>query len=363
MRDPVTSKWTYARNPANADPNATPVWTHHIGRNSSVGAVYHPLSWLSLYYNRADNITLPANQDRLPDDGSPGNPLPVAPPKGKGEDFGFAVNLFENKVHARATYYTTTGARQSTTSPSAVRSANVRIIQALFDNRLISQDELTFRTNLGGHGLFDHSSEGVELQTTVNASRNWRLQANYAIVDAVEENLFLEWVAWHGKNVEYLSKFNTAGIVTSAGRTIPEEVDFYLLNLSDFTENDGGTKMGSRRHKVSLFNRYNFSSGWLNGAYIGGGYRYQSKMFTGKDPRDGSAIMAPSFWNADLMAGYTVRGLGKGRRLSFQVNVFNLFDDRDPLITRYQFIGSERFIFRTVPQAPRTWRFTTNFDF
>jgi outer membrane receptor protein involved in Fe transport len=363
MRDPVTNKWTYARNPADAAPSAPAVWTHHIGRNSSLGAVYHPLSWLSLYYNRADNITLPANQDRLPDVGSPGNPLPVAPPKGKGEDFGFALNLFENKVHARATYYTTTGARQSTTSPSAVRSANVRIMQALFDHRLIGQDELTFRTNLGGHGLFDHSSEGLELQTTVNASKNWRLQANYAIIDAVEENLFREWVAWHGKNVAYLSKFNTAGIVTSAGRTIPEEVDFYLLNLADFTENDGGTKMGSRRHKVSLFNRYTFSSGWLNGAYVGGGYRYQSKMFTGKDPRDGSAIMAPSFWNADLMAGYTVRGLGKGRRLSFQVNVFNLFDEREPLITRYQFIGSERFVFRTVPQAPRTWRFTTNFDF
>jgi hypothetical protein len=41
----------------------------------------------------------------------------------------------------------------------------------------------------------------------------------------------------------------------------------------------------------------------------------------------------------------------------------NVFDIRDPLITRYQFIGNERFVFRSVPQAPRTWRFTTNFEF
>jgi iron complex outermembrane recepter protein len=362
-RDPITNKWTYAKNPSEADLNAPAVWTHHIGRNSSLGVVYHPMRWLSLYYNQADNITLPANQDRLPDDGMPGNPLPVAPPKGKGQDFGFALNLFENKVHTRATYYTTKGARQSTTSPSAVRSANVRIIQSLLDNRLISQEEFNFRTNVGGHGLFDHTSEGLELQTTVNASRNWRVQANYAWVDAVEENLFVEWVAWHKQNVQYLSKFNTTGIRTSANRTIPEEVDFYLLNLADFTENDGGTKMGSRRHKVSFFNRYDFRWSWLTGAYVGGGYRYQSKMFTGKDPRDGSAVMAPSFWNADLMAGYAVRGLGKGRRLSLQVNVFNLFDHRDPLITRYQFIGDQKHIFRTVPQAPRNWRFTANFEF
>jgi outer membrane receptor protein involved in Fe transport len=73
--------------------------------------------------------------------------------------------------------------------------------------------------------------------------------------------------------------------------------------------------------------------------------------------------MGPSFWNADLMAGYTVRGLVRNRRLSLQLNLFNLFDEREPLVTRYQFIGQSRFIFRTVPQAPRTWRFTTNFEF
>jgi iron complex outermembrane recepter protein len=363
MRDPVTNKWTHAHNPADAASNAQAQWKHDIGRNSSFGLVYHPKPWLSLYYNQANNITLPSIQTRLPDDGTPGNPLPIAPPKGKGKDFGLALNLFENKLITRATYFETIGARQSTTSPSAVRSANVRIMQALYDNALISQDEFQLRTTTGGHGLFDHASRGVEFQTTANPSRNWRFQANYAYLDAVEENLFREWLAWHKQNVDYLSKFNTTGILTSAGRTIPGEVDFYLENLATFTDNDGGTKMGSRRHKVSFFGRYNLSTGWLNGAYVGGGYRFQSKMFTGNDPRDDSEIWSPAFWRADAVAGYTVRRLGKGRRLSFQLNVMNVFDIRDPLITRYQFIGNERFVFRSVPQAPRTWRFTTNFEF
>ena len=363
MRDPLTKKWTYARNPAQADVAAPPVWTDYVGRNSSLGLVYHPRPWLSLYYNRADNVTIPANQLRLPDDGTPGNPIPVAPPKGEGEDFGLALSLFENRIQARATYSTTAGARQSTTSPTATRLINVRILQALLDNRLITQGEYESRTNVGLHGLFDHKTEGLELQTTINASRHWRAQINYAFVDAVEENLFREWGAWEALNAQYLAKFNTAGIVTSSGRTIPEEVTLYREDLLTFTENDGGTKMGSRRHKVSFFNRYDFSSGWLRGSYVGGGYNYQSKMFTGRDPRDRSAVMSPSFWTADLMAGYTLRGLGRNRRLSLQLNVFNLFDERDPLITRYQFIGQNRFIFRTVPQAPRSWRLTTNFEF
>lgn len=363
-RDPVTGAFTYARDPREAE--QLPVWTHHVGRNKTFGVVYHPLSWLSLYYNRADNITLPANQLRLPDDGVPGNPIPVAPPKGKGEDIGVAVSLLENKIAARATYYSTKGVRQSTTAPSAIRSANTRIMQGLFDAGLVTQQELDSRNNVGGHGLFDHASEGWELQITANPTKNWRFQTNYAYLDAVEENLFREWVAWNTQMKEYLSRFNLSGVVTTTGgRTIQEEFDQYIEPaLYDYTSNDGGTKMGSRRHKVSFFTRYNFSSGWLNGAYIGGGYRYQSKMYVGRSPVDRSILWTPSFWDADLLAGYALRhGLGKGRRVSFQLNVFNLFDDRDPLITRYQFVGGEKLIFRSVPVSPRTWRLSINFEF
>jgi hypothetical protein len=54
-----------------------------------------------------------------------------------------------------------------------------------------------------------------------------------------------------------------------------------------------------------------------------------------------------------------VQVLRKNRRLSFQLNVFNVFDERDSLITRYSDDGS---VFREVVQAPTTWRFTTNFE-
>jgi hypothetical protein len=276
------------------------------------------------------------------------------------------VSLLENRVSARATYYSTKGVRQSTTSPSAIRSANTRIMQGLFDAGLVTQQEFDARNNVGGHGLFDHATQGWELQVTANPTKNWRFQANYAYLDAVEENLFREWVAWEAQMKKYLAGFDLSRVVTTTGgRTIQEEFDLYITPaLFEYTSNDGGTKMGSRRHKVSFFTRYNFPSGWLSGAYIGGGYRYQSEMYVGRSPIDRSTLWTPSFWDADLMAGYALRhGLGKGRRVSFQLNVFNLFDDRDPLITRYQFYEGERLIFRTVPVSPRTWRFTTNFEF
>jgi outer membrane receptor for monomeric catechols len=71
-------------------------------------------------------------------------------------------------------------------------------------------------------------------------------------------------------------------------------------------------------------------------------------------------VYSNSYWRADFLAGYTVQGLGNNRRLSFQLNVFNVFNERDPLVTRFADDGS---VFREVVQAPTTWRFTTSFEF
>jgi outer membrane receptor for monomeric catechols len=224
-----------------------------------------------------------------------------------------------------------------------------------------------FRTNVGGQGVFDFATKGIELQVTANATENWRFQVNYAHTDAVEENLFNEWKNWHALNLQYLSQFDIQNIRSSANRTIAEEIDFYLTTnngLNQYTLNDGGTKLGNRKHKASAFTRYNFSSGWLRGFYIGGGYRYQSKMYTGlESDQNRREVWAPPVGEADAMAGYTVRGLQKGRRLSFQLNVFNVFDETDPIITRYNFATGEQRALGVKPREPLTWRFTTNFEF
>lgn len=364
-RDPRTNAWTSARNPAEADPAQGAIWSRNVGRNRTLGVVYHPLPALSFFYNQAENISLPARgQTRLPDSGIPGKPIPLEPPRGRGNDFGMGLDLFNGRLYTRATFYTTRGEHQSTTSPSPVNDANVRILDALYTSRLISADERETRLRTGTQDMFDHRSRGIELQVTANLSSAWRLQANYSSTDAVEENLFPSWRAWHIQNLQFLSKLNTAGVITSSGRTIPQEVDFYLNTASgllEYTENDGGTKLGTRRHKTNLFTRYTFSSGWLKGAYAGGGWNYQSKLFTGLDPQGGPA-WAPAFWRADLMAGYTLRW-HKDRRLIFQANVYNVFDDRDALIIRYSWETGQKRIFRTVPQPPLTWRFNSTLEF
>jgi hypothetical protein len=364
-RDPVTGEFIVARDDAEAEQRLSR--TRNTGETKTLGLVYHVRPWLSLFYNQSDNLSVPDDGFRLPDSGEPGNPIPLESPRGKTEDYGLAVTLLEGRLYARATYYSTRAEDQSTTSPSPVRDANNRIIDALFDAGLINQAEVDRRTNVGGQGIFDFATEGIEFQATANATKNWRFQVNYAHTNAVEENLFTEWKNWHALNVQYLSQFDIRNIRTSANRTIDEEIEFYQSTnngLDQYVLNDGGTKLGNRKHKASVFTRFNFDSGPLRGLYVGGGYRYQSKMYTGLESElNRREVWAPAMGEADVMAGYSVRGLSKNRRLSFQVNVMNVFNERDPIVTRYSFATGERLVLGMKPRDPLTWRFTTNLEF
>src|SRR5687768_200740 len=98
----------------------------------------------------------------------------------------------------------------------------MRIMASLLADWLISQLEHDRRNDLGRHGLFDHQSDGVDIQITANATKKGRFQANYTLTDAVEENRFSEWKAWHALNLADLSQFTIIGIVTSAARTIAQ---------------------------------------------------------------------------------------------------------------------------------------------
>jgi iron complex outermembrane recepter protein len=349
-----------SRDPARADPGQDEQFTRLLGTTSSFGLVYHLTRQVSLYYNRADNLAIPEKgQNRLPPSGEPGNLLRVPPPEGVGEDIGVGVEFLDGKIHAKAVYYTTSAENQSTTSPGGMRNANTRIMRALLEGGYITQEEHERRTDVGGHGLFDYVSEGWELQVTANPTKQWRFVVNHAIADAVDDNKFLEWGNWASLTTQYLSAFPVNSIVTSSGDTIADEIRVYEDELDAQTRSSGIGKLGNRKSKTSMVTRYNLASGPLSGAYVGAAYRHQSKMFTGVDASL-QPVYGNSFWTADLMAGYTVPKMRDGRKLSFQLNVYNVFDKRDPLVIRYDANGA---VYRHVVQPPTTWRLTTTFDF
>jgi iron complex outermembrane recepter protein len=368
-RNPETQVLEVARDPATANV-AAPTANSAIGRTRTMGAVYHvplPERWrgteLSLFYNQANNVAVPSRGNTmLHPSGDPTlDPVPVTKPEGKGNDFGVGLSLLENKLYLKGTVYKTEGADQSTTSPTAVRTSNARILETLHAQGLITQQDLDRRTDLGNQGLFGHQSKGYEFQVTGNPTRSWRLQASYARATPIENYRFPEWIRWEAINRQYLVQFNQ-NIVLPNARTIAQELEFIHDELAVHQAAIGIGKLGNRKHKVSLFTRYDFRSGWLKNVYVGGGYRHQSKMFVGVRNDNNQLLYGNSYWYADALAGYTVPGLRKGRKLSFQLNVLNVFNERDPLILRYVTGAYDRTLRESI-RPPTTWRLTTNFEY
>lgn len=371
-RNPVTNIREITHNPAESDPARQPTLTRNLGTTKTLGLVYHLTPIVSVNYNRSDNLETPGKGYlRLPASGEPGDPLPVPPPEGRGEDVGLGVDLFRGKLSAKATYYTVRAANQATSSPPIVRTTNTDILTALQSAGLITQADFDRRSDTGAHGLFDFYTKGWEVQVTANLTKNWRFQGNFATADAVSQNTFLEWMAWSKRNSEFLSSFrrNGAGDIvdgagnplrTTTGASIAEAVALYQDELKLISDTDGIGKLGNRKQKVSVVTRYSFDSGMLKGSYVGGAYRHQSKMFTGVDAGL-RPVYGNSYWELDLMAGYVVPLLRhKARVWSFQLNVFNVTNERQPLAIRFDAYGA---IMRDIVRAPTTWRLSTNLEF
>jgi outer membrane receptor protein involved in Fe transport len=79
-------------------------WEFGEGPTKTAGIVVKPTQWLSLHMNKSDSFrpALAATNLMLEH---------VADPSGRGEDYGFSLNLYKGKLVTRVNYYTTTQIR------------------------------------------------------------------------------------------------------------------------------------------------------------------------------------------------------------------------------------------------------------
>jgi outer membrane receptor protein involved in Fe transport len=75
---------------------------------------------------------------------------------------------------------------------------------------------------------------------------------------------------------------------------------------------------------VSLWNKYTFRGGALDGFFIGGGIVHRDESFLSSLPRDIN-IKTPSFNRLDLMVGYS--GTWQGKPFRVEVKVDNVTDE------------------------------------
>ncbi len=324
------------------------------GRTKTLGLVGHLTPHISLLGNYATNLGLPNPRSVII--GGAGGPAR----EGQGKDIGIAVTLLGGRVYAKAVYYETNGKNLvgSREIPTLTATAD-RVLETLVSNNLITAAQAaTHTTGAATVGVYDLDSSGYEFQLMGNLTRNWRLLANFSITDASEQNISPEVKAYVADNFPFFESFNQ-NLVTSNGQTIAQELAFVRSELDTVFETEGQRVFGNRRYKGSLFTRYGFDSGRLKGFFVGAGFKRQSKIVIGRDLAAGTTQYGNAYSRVDGLLGYNVHGLRHGRKLSLQLNVFNVLNDTDPLILRLQGDNIRRYKL----SEGREWRLTANLEF
>jgi iron complex outermembrane recepter protein len=346
VRDSVSNRLIL--DPANDEP------FNFTGGTKTLGLVGHVTKNISLLGNYATNVGLPNARNYI----IGGSKAPAR--EGEGKDIGVALTFLDGQINVRAVYYETAG--RNLVQNWGIHLVNERVLDAAVNNGLITQAQADARSLTELNVLRkDSQSDGYEFQITANPTRNWRLMANYSITDNADLNIDPEFRAWWEDNSQFWASL-PQNLVLSSGSTVGADLALWRDNWNEFYGLEGRTNSGNRKHKVNMFARYSFDSGFLKGFSAGGGYLHQSKIVIGRSgvgTNDFAYQYGNSHWRADAMLGYDVSGLPRKTKLRLQLNVNNVFDKTDPLILRM--LGSD--INRLALRPPRTWRLSANLDF
>ena len=333
----------------------------------SAGAVWHALPWLSASYNRSTSVSTPGLRETIFPNGD------LRPPSsGMGEDYGVMLSLLDGRAFLRLNRYQTEDLRGSGANiQNLVVAPRNRINDALLLANVITQADYNARNINARAALADKVSSGWEANLTTNLAKGWALQGSYSYSDYKVTNWFGEFAPWFDETQAFWkAKLAAAGRTTAGVRTataaslgtVQDEINGILAAVQEQRE-IFELNYGMRPHKASVFTRYSFSEGVLRGAFVGGGLRYQSKNVLQKNFSTGAILEGGEIFATDALVGYSTRVSVGSRRVQcrFQLNVRNVLEDTKPIIGRYNsdFSG----IRRVVLQEPRSFRFTTTFEF
>ena len=356
--------------------------------NDQYGVVFHAMPWLSVFYNESTNSSIGAPGLNVLD----GSLLP--PSSGEGSDYGLILDLFEGKMLLKVNWFENTQTR----NPSA-QFSDLRWDVRGVENKLIGwQENPDIPTPAGitwdppttwdpytdnadalrANPLSDLKSTGTEYSLTFNPTRNWRIRLSAAETESVETNIAPRWQQYVAERFPYWEQFYDlawqGGLPAEEGEeTFGDrvEADVFAAGIDLIETAEGRVSDRLSKWRVNLTSSYEFSDGWLDGWTFGGSVRYRSKRSIGfpLTTVDGEEIFdITNPWygrgekNFDAFITYRtkMKMLGKDVNVRFQLNIQNVFDDRE-LLPQKAYTNGEVAMYRI--QAPRLFTFSTRFDF
>lgn len=317
------------------------------GDTKTFGAVVSPSGWkwLALVYNKSDSFQPQAALDI--------NDRALGNRRGDGTDYGLRLRLWDNKLNVSVSRYELSDSNQS-----VGRDNNfINFINAIWEtiNGGVT-DKNRDTASRDGQSL---AGEGWELEVTANPTRNFRIRLNAAQTMQVASAL-------QPANGAYLEA-NRALWMQNASLLIPDGVRSKYPGLPGgetvaatlarvdsiynlIQAGAGQTRRQLREYTGNVFGTYTLRdapSKWLRGLSIGGGARYYGDGVLGYDSANNNKpIVGGGYTLASAMVGRDW-ALKQGRRLRVQLNVDNVLNETDPIVTDTDQSEDYRYVFQT----------------
>ena len=344
----------------------TPDFTSASGLSFS--GVFHATPWLSLTYSQAQNSALPPVALL---DAPKGGGLRTPTPKGRSQDIGFKLDLFQQRLFLTATYFETKSQKEY-----AATSATTSAINVIWDGLEAAGVLRANNIALGDvRGLAvgetsDGRTRGYELELTANLTDGWRTYANFSDETTERTNLGREVQAYLANFRPFFERFPTVPVAGTAGTVATQLTRVDAAAYSNFVVADGRRPQGQIKRKGNLRTNYEFAGEKLKGFSIGGGVRYFGRPVVGYYATGTAAtgvnrllLEGPEQVFVDASAGYRRRlgsVLGRKVQWTLQLNVNNLLDN-DDLVPIRRASNGELVFYRF--NAPRSWMLTSRFMF
>lgn len=286
------------------------------------GIVVHPASFVSLYANYAESVSISNSPI-----GSPSFRAGMLRElgQGAGTEFGIRWSFLDGRLETNWTAYKTSNVK--TFGSPGPNSAVQAELSAIFGSQFVAS----------GSDTHDETATGLEFETVANLTKNWRLTWNFS---TNELNLTDRFPTLHAFQAE----------AKALGAPTP------LLDAHLSANPDGTPRSGFYKARSNLVSYYTFRSGALKNLSVGCGLQYRAPSYLGRIDLDADGSSkdeyAPSYTVCDLTLGYSSKLLGKDVR--YQLNVSNLFDRY-----YYRAYGANSVAFG----EPMTWRFTATTTF
>ena len=296
------------------------------GETTSIGLAVQPLSWLTLTANASENFS-PQNRFNIfnADIGNvsaEGTDFSIRLTPGGGNRFYAVINYFQTDVVNAGenlfTFFTPINQIWDTLDANGL----VPNVERIIENSVYSRD---------------FTADGYEVEFVANPTRNITLRANFTMRDNEVGNVASEVVRYLDENVPVWTPHRDVVLVDNTSLTVGDQIDLVQQRITNVRNEIGLASSDNVRERASFFGRYQFTEGSLRGFDMGLGVRYTGdRIIQYLNEPDGSLrpLESDAFTEFDLKIGYK-RKIADGKiNWNLQLNVRNLFNEDDAIVTR-----------------------------